>query len=99
MFHVETEFFSWNFLSWAINFLLAALAVFVAGIALKGRRGPFFTKGGECGEDEPVFFMSAFEERFAMLRKRTVDIWLGYPLVAAAPLFFLALLLAALFGK
>lgn len=100
MFHLETEFFSWDFLSWAINFLLAALAILIAGIALKGKRKLSFTKSEECGQGETELAVPVFEKCLAMFRKRTVDVWLGYPyIIAVAPLFFLALLLTTVYGN
>lgn len=98
IFHLETEFFSWNFLAWAVNFLLAVLSIIIATLALKGRAWLSVSEATGCEGEDADAFMSAFEKRLRIFRVWAVDVWLehSWPL-AVSPFFFLALFLTAVF--
>lgn len=96
MFHLETDFFSWNFFSWTVNFLFAALSLIIASLVLRRKGWLIFSESKECGEDESETFTPFFESQLKMLRHRTVDFWLTQSyILAMAPFFFLVLFLAA----
>lgn len=98
IFHLETEFFSWDFVAWAVNFLLAALLIIVVTLALRGRAKLSVTQVTECEGEVAEAFIPDFEKRLKLFRTRTVDVWLEYSWpFAVAPFFFLALFLTAVF--
>lgn len=98
IFHLETEFFSWDFLEWAVNFLLAALLIIAVTLALRGRAWFSVSRPAECEGEDADAFMSAFEKRLRLFRVWAVDVWLehSWP-IAVSPFFFLALFLTAVF--
>lgn len=96
MFHLETEFFSWNFMVWAINFLLAVLLVIVIAFVLRRRINLTLAESEECGPEEMQLYMPIFERYLKMLRIYVIDVWSGYSwLLTLSPLFFLLLFLTA----
>lgn len=97
MFHLETEFFSWDFMAWTINFLIAALLVIVASFFLLRRRVKLSpTDGEECGQEDMQRYAPTFEKYLKELRTSAVDVWSGRPwLLALSPIFFLLLFLSA----
>lgn len=98
IFHLETEFFSWDFLAWAVNFLLAALLIITATLALKGRAKLSVTEATDCESEVAEAFVSDFEKRVKLFRIWAVDVWLEHTWpFAVAPFFFLALFLTAVF--
>lgn len=96
MFHLETEFFSWDFMAWTINFLIVVLLVIVASFLLRRRFDLSPTEGDECGQEDMQSYAPTFEKYLKALRTSAVDIWSGRPwLLALSPLFFLLLFLSA----
>lgn len=96
MFHLETEFFSWDFMAWTINFLIAALLVIVASFTLRRRVNHSPTEGDECEQEDMQRYAPTFERYLNALRTSAVDVWSGRPwLLALSPLFFLLLFLSA----
>lgn len=98
IFHLETEFFSWDFLAWAVNFLLAALSIIVVTLVLRGKAKFSVTEVSECEGDGTDALVPFFEKRFKIFRTWAVDVWLEHSwLFAVSPFFFLALFLTAVF--
>lgn len=99
MFLLETEYFVWDFIAWTVNFLLAALAIFLITVVVKksGKSFPVESKGYVAGKREP--FHAGPEKCLWILRKDVFEVWLERPWVRiAAPLFLLLLFLAAVYA-
>lgn len=100
MFYLETEFFVWNFLVWAANFLLGALVIFIAAGLWRKARNIVFVESGESVCGTRWLFITRFERYLRFLRAQTVDIWLGSTwFLVVAPLFLTALFTAAVFAR
>lgn len=99
MFLLETEYFVWDFIAWTVNFLLAALAIFLIAVVVKksGKSFPVESRGYVIGEREP--FSAGAEKYLWIVRKDVFEVWLEQPWVRiAAPLFLLLLFLAAVYA-
>lgn len=100
MFQLSTEYFVWDFLSWAVNFLLAALLIFIAVAAAWRTRERFFAGSGERAGGEGDLSVSECARYPRLIREEIFECWLRlhWPGILA-PFFFLALFLIAVYAR
>lgn len=99
MFLLETEYFVWDFIAWTVNFLLAALAIFLIAVVVKksGKSFPVESRGYVVDKREP--FPAGLEKHLWIVRENVFEVWLEQPWARiAAPLFLLLLFLIAVYA-
>lgn len=98
MSYLETGYFVWDFLSWSVSFLLAALIIFIIFVVVRKHVEAFSVDVGDCPETERELFAHATERFLWRFRVEIIDIWLNRPWSSViAPFFFLLLFLTAVY--
>ena len=90
MFHLRTEYFSWSFSDWAINFFLAVLLVSVISTLVAKTWKVLFVEDNEnTAIDKPE---CGLENTVGNFRDAALEIWTRSAWINIAAIFFVLLL-------